>query len=67
MLLKHNIIAGASCYANYMHTPRLLRKYDLAVSEVFSKISKLNSEGKIEKNLLGPVKQMGFNRLTGKW
>ncbi len=66
MLLKHNIIAGASCYANYMHTPRLLRKYDLAVSEVFSKISKLNSEGKIEKNLLGPVKQMGFNRLTGK-
>ena len=66
MLLKHSIIAGASCYANYMHTPQLLKKYDLAVSDVLSKISKFNTEGRLEKHLLGPVKQMGFNRLTSK-
>ena len=66
MLIKHNIIANSQCYANYMHTPKLLKKYDKAVSDVFYKISKLNQEGKLEKNLLGPIKQMGFNRLTEK-
>ena len=64
MLIKHNIIANSQCYANYMHTDRLLKKYNNAVSDVFSRISKLNSKGKLEKNLLGPIKQMGFNRLT---
>ena len=66
MLIKHNIIANSQCYANYMHTDSLLKKYDKAVSDVFSKIYKLNSKGILEKKLLGPIKQMGFNRLTKK-
>ena len=66
MLLKHNIIANSQCYPNYMHTDKLINKYDKAVSDVFSKIALLNSQGKLEKNLQGPIKQMGFNRLTEK-
>ena len=66
MLIRHSIIANSQCYANYMHTDTALKKYDKAVSDVFYKIKKFNEKGILEKKLLGPIKQMGFNRLTKK-
>jgi len=66
MLLKHKIIASSQCYANYMHTDVLIGKYERAVSDVFKNISLLLKQKKIEKKLKGPIKQMGFNRLTNK-
>ena len=64
MLIRHNIIANSQCYANYMHTDIALKKYDKAVSDVFYKIKKFNEKNILKKKLLGPIKQMGFNRLT---
>ena len=66
MLLKHKIIASSRCYANLMHKDKEIKKYEKAIDDVFSKIKIYIQNNTIEKNLRGPVKQMGFNRLTKK-
>ncbi len=63
-MLKHKILASEKCYANYKHTPKLLEKYKKACFNVFEKISKLEKSNSLKKKLEGPVKQMGFKRLT---
>ena len=64
MLLKHKIIASSRCYANLKHTEKLLKYYAESVDKVFKKIKFHLKNGNIEKFIKGPVKQMGFNRLT---
>lgn len=64
MLLKHKILATPRCYANYMHTKKLLKKYNSAIDAVFGKISKHLKNKTLEKQLQGPIKQAGFNSLT---
>ena len=52
------------CYANFKHDEKSIRKYKNACEEIFQKIYKLEKKGTLEKKLEGPVKQMGFKRLT---
>ena len=63
-MLKENILASDRCYANLCHTNKILDKYDKACNKVFKKIAAFESKGLLMKKLEGPVKQMGFKRLT---
>ena len=63
-MLKKNILASDRCYANFKHDEKSIRKYKNACEEIFQKIYKLEKKGILEKKLEGPVKQMGFKRLT---
>ena len=63
-MLKKGILASDRCYANYKHSPKLLKKYESASFQIFERIAKLEKSNKLKKSLDGPVKQMGFKRLT---
>ena len=63
-MLKYKILCTNQCYANYKHDKRSLKIYKDACFKVFYKISILLKSGDIKNKLNGPVKQMGFNRLT---
>ena len=63
-MLKYKILASEKCYSNYKHTPELLKKYKIACFSVFESISKLEKTNSLKKKLEGPIKQMGFKRLT---
>ena len=63
-MLKKNILASDRCYANLMHKDKNLRIYQKACESVFKKIAYYEKKGKLNKMLDGPVKQMGFKRLT---
>ncbi len=63
-MLKKNILASDRCYANFKHDEKSLRIYKYACDEIFQKIYILEKKGILEKKLEGPVKQMGFKRLT---
>ena len=63
-MLKKNILASDRCYANLMHKDKNLRMYQTACESVFKKIAYYEKKGKLNKMLDGPVKQMGFKRLT---
>ncbi len=65
-MLKKNILASDRCYANLMHNDKSIRIYKKACMETFKKISVLEKTDNIKKYLKGPVKQMGFKRLTNK-
>ena len=65
-MLKQNILASDKCYASYKHNPLSLKIYEKACNEIFEKISKINKRGNILNKLDGPIKEMGFNRLTDK-
>ena len=64
MLIKHRIIASSRCYANLMHSEKHLKYYENSVDQVFKSIKKHLENNDIEKFIKGPIKQMGFNRLT---
>ncbi len=63
-MLKKKFLASDRCYSNYKHDEKSLKLYSDACNEVFNKISYLNKTNKLKENLEGPVKQMGFKRLT---
>ena len=63
-MLKNKFLATDKCYANYKHDDNLIKKYEKACLKVFQKIYKLNKSNTIKKNLEGPIKLMGFKRLT---
>ena len=65
-MLKRNFLATDKCYANYMHTDNLIKKYEQACFEVFNNISKLEKKNKLKQMLEGPVKQIDFGRLTNE-
>ena len=65
-MLKLKILANDKCYANYKHNKKSLKIYENACNIVFNKISTIHKSGDILKELDGPVKEMGFNRLTKK-
>ena len=64
-MLKKGILASDKCYANYKHSSKLLKEYRHACFQIFERIAELEKLNKLKKNLEGPVKQMGFNGLTG--
>ncbi len=63
-MLKKRILASDRCYANYMHSDNLIKKYEQACFEIFTKISQLEESNNLSKKLDGPPKQMDFKRLT---
>ena len=63
-MLKKRILASDRCYANYMHSDNLIRKYELACFEIFKKIAQLEKNNKLYQSLDGPPKQLDFGRLT---
>ncbi len=65
-MLKRNILASDRCYANLNHNSKVLNLYKKACEEVFKKISELDNKGTLKSHLEGPIKQMGFARLTSK-
>ena len=62
-MLKRGFLASDKCYANLKHTSKLIKLYEKNVNEVFKLIKKLEDKNLI-KNLDGPIKTMGFKRLT---
>ena len=64
MLLNHSIIATSRCYANLQHSDKLLKIYASATDKVFKSIKLHLDKKDIERCIRGPIKQMGFNRLT---
>jgi glutamate-1-semialdehyde aminotransferase len=63
-MLKFNILTTDKCYASYKHDQGAINIYKKACYKVFKKISKIEKMGNILDKLEGPVKEMGFNRLT---
>ena len=63
-MLKEKILASDRCYSNYCQTEKELAKYKIACEKIFKKISYLSKKDKLQENLHGPVKQMGFKRLN---
>lgn len=62
-MLKKGFLATDKCYANYMHTKTLLKKYEKSCQEVFCLIKEFDKKNLIKKKLEGPVKTMNFKRL----
>jgi len=63
-MLKYNILTTDKCYASYKHDKKSLSIYKKACFKVFKKISYLEKKDNILEKLNGPIKEMGFNRLT---
>ena len=63
-MLKKNILASDRCYSNYCQTKKFINIYRQACSDVFKKISLHLEKGNLKTKLDGPIKQMGFKRLT---
>ncbi len=63
-MLKYGILASDRCYANLKHDVKSISIYKKACNDIFEKISYLEKKGILEKKLEGPIKQMGFKRLT---
>ena len=63
-MLKFKILASDRCYSNICQNEENLKKYEVACNEVFLKISKFLAQNTLKSKLEGPVKQMGFKRLT---
>ena len=63
-MLKRKILASDRCYSNYCQSEKLLDIYKKACRDIFKNISFYLSEGTLKKQLDGPIKQMGFKRLT---
>ncbi len=63
-MLEFNILSTDKCYANFRHDKKALSLYKKACEHVFKKISFYEKKGNLIKQLRGPIKEMGFNRLT---
>jgi len=63
-MLKKGILASDRCYANLQHDEKSINRYRNACEEIFQNIYALEKKGILKKKLDGPIKQMGFKRLT---
>ena len=63
-MLKRKILASDRCYSNYCQSEKFLAIYKKACINIFKNISFYLSKGTLKKQLDGPIKQMGFKRLT---
>jgi glutamate-1-semialdehyde 2,1-aminomutase len=63
-MLEHKILASDRCFSNYCHNPKNLKVYESACNKIFLNIKKYLDQGTLKTKLKGPVKQMGFYRLT---
>ena len=63
-MLKKGILASDRCYSNSCQSEKYLNIYNQSCNDVFFNISKFLKEDNLESKLEGPIKQMGFYRLT---
>lgn len=63
-MLDRRILASDRFYANYCHSDRQVSTYLRACGDVFGLIAEALDKEDIESRLRGPVKHMGFQRLT---
>ncbi|NQU32516.1 MAG: aminotransferase class III-fold pyridoxal phosphate-dependent enzyme [Bacteroidetes bacterium] len=63
-MLDRKILASDRFYANFCHKERHLKQYFKALHEVFHILSDALLKDDVEARLRGPVKHMGFKRLT---
>ena len=63
-MLDRKILASDRFYANFCHKEKHLKQYIRALHEVFYILSDALRKGNVEDRLRGPVKHMGFKRLT---
>ena len=63
-MLKKGILASDRCYSNICQNELSLKKYESACFEIFKNISKHLETESLLQQLDGPIKQMGFKRLT---
>ncbi len=63
-MLKKDILASDRCYSNYCQDTKSLKVYEESCLKIFDKISKFLLQGNLKKKIEGPIKQMGFKRLT---
>ncbi|HIH22416.1 TPA: aminotransferase class III-fold pyridoxal phosphate-dependent enzyme [Candidatus Micrarchaeota archaeon] len=63
-MLARGYLATGGFYVSYAHQKAGVDKYGEAVGEVFKLIKNAIDNGTVEKQLKGPVKHSGFQRLT---
>ena len=63
-MLKKGYLASGSVYVSYAHKEGDVKKYLVAVDEVFAIIKKAIGDRSVHKLLRGPVAHSGFRRLT---
>jgi glutamate-1-semialdehyde 2,1-aminomutase len=63
-MLDRKILASDRFYANFRHEDKHINRYFKAVHEVFNIMAGALQNGDVEARLRGPVKHMGFRRLT---
>jgi glutamate-1-semialdehyde aminotransferase len=63
-MLEKGFLAGSIFYTMYAHQENEAVKYLNAVDEVFEKLVRLISKGKVEENLRGRPAQAGFGRIN---
>ncbi|MDO8619770.1 MAG: aminotransferase class III-fold pyridoxal phosphate-dependent enzyme [bacterium] len=63
-MLRRGFLASGSVYVSYAHTEKLVKRYLLAVDDVFGLLAKAIAEKKVTAMLQGGVAHSGFQRLT---
>jgi glutamate-1-semialdehyde 2,1-aminomutase len=64
LMLDRGYLASTQLYVSYAHQPDIVEKYLQTVGEVFGHVAKAIASGDVRKQLRGPVKHSGFQRLT---
>jgi hypothetical protein len=63
-MLDRGFLASGQLYASYAHEPEHIGAYLSAVGEVFTSLARARAQGDVSRQLRGPVKHSGFQRLT---
>ena len=63
-MLARGFLVSNMLFASYAHTDAILKKYEIAVDEVFGILRKALDTDSVEKRLKGPIAHIGFARLN---
>ena len=63
-MLKHNYLAGTSCYLSTSHTDLIIKEYVDILDQIFSNISKCEDGNSIDELLEVSPAHIGFRRLN---
>jgi len=63
-MLKRGVLAATGVDVNYSFKPEHIKKYLIAVNEVFGILQRAIQQNKVHDLLKGPVVHIGFKRLT---
>ena len=62
-MLERGFLASDRCYANYAHTDEYIEKFMSSVNEVFILLKNAIDHNRVNFELKGPVKLMGFDKV----